>query len=438
MATLQLITILQERNSLMMPRSVLAILAVFALAAASPAADWPGWRGPTGQGISDEKDLPLRWGGPGDENVLWKKPLPGQAAGNQQDQNQSSPIVCGPRVFVTASFWLAGIARKDFPEHHVACYQADDGKLLWDTRVPPGPWKLSDLRGGYTAPTPACDGQHVFVLFGSAVLAALDLEGKIVWRKEIVPHDFDVAIGTSPVLYRDTVLLQCDQISGSSRFMAFDKATGELKWEKKRPDDGFSHSTPVLVNIDGKPQLLTAAAGRIQGVNPDDGTLLWWCGGNGDTVSPVLADGLVYCDSGRGGGPGVAVAPTGTGDVTRNRVWRIERVPEGFSSPVVVDGYVYRLLNPGLLHCWRMKTGAKVYEERLPGVTTPASPISTADGRIYVASAGKSFVLAGGPKFDLLGSSDLRDGAPASPALAGGRLFLKGQHFLYCIGKRER
>jgi outer membrane protein assembly factor BamB len=406
--------------------------------AAQPAAgDWPGWRGPTGQGISDEKDLPLRWGGPDGDNVLWKKPLPGQAAGNQQDQNQSSPIVSGRRVFVTVSFWPAGTAKKEYPEHHVACYQADDGKLLWDTRVPPGPWKLTDLRGGYTAPTPACDGKHVYVLFGSAVLASLDLEGKIVWRKEIVPHDFDVAIGTSPVLYRDTILLQCDQVNRSSRFQAYDKATGELKWEKKRPEDGFSHSTPVLVSIEGKPQLLTAAAGRIQGVKPDDGTLLWWCEGNGDTVSPVLADGVVYCDSGRGGGPGVAVVPTGEGNVTRTLTrWRIERVPEGFSSPVVLNGYLYRVLNPGILHCREVKTGTKVYEARLPGVATAASPITTADGRIYVASAGKSFVVKAGAKFDLLGTSDLHDPSPAAPAVADGRIYLKGQQYLHCVGKK--
>jgi outer membrane protein assembly factor BamB len=420
-----------------MTRLGLVLGMVLTLAAGALAGEWPGWRGPTGQGISDATDLPLRWGGGRGENVLWKKELPGAGAGLQQDQNQSSPVVCSGRVSVTVSFWPAGTPRTGYPEHHVACYQAEDGKLLWDTRVPPGPWKLSDLRGGYTAPTPACDGKHLFVLFGSAVLAALDLNGKIVWRKEIVPHDFDVAIGTSPVLYKDTVLLQCDQINRSSRYQAFDKATGELKWEKKRPDDGFSHSTPVLVGLAAGPQLLTAAAGRLQGVSPDNGEVLWWCEGNGDTVSPVYAEGLVYCDSGRGGGPGVAVSPTGNGNVTRTlRAWRTERVAEGFSSPVIAEGRLYRVLNPGVLKCRQMKTGEELYTERLAGVTTAASPIVTADGRIYVASAGKSVVVKAGPKFELLGSSDLGDPSPASPAIADGRLFLKGRQFIYCIGKK--
>ncbi len=400
------------------------------------AGDWPGWRGPTGQGLSDERDLPLRWGGRAGENVLWKAPLPGQDNGNRQDQNQSSPIVCRGRVFVTASCWPAGISEKQIPEHHVACYRADDGKRLWDVTVPPGPWRLTDLRGGYTAPTPAADGERVYVLFGSAVLAALDFEGRRLWRQEIVPHDFDVAIGTSPVLYRDVVLLQCDQVGRSSRFLAFDCTSGAIRWERRRPDVGFCHSTPVLVKVGERTQLLTAYSGGVQGVDPEDGKVLWWCAGAGDTVSPICAEGLVYCDSGRDS-PGVAVEPTGRGDVTQTlRRWRIERVPGGFSSPVVLDGRLYKVCNPGQLKCWRMKDGMEVFSERLAGVETAASPVVTADGRIYVASAGRSYVLASGPRPEVLGGGDLGDGSQASPAVAGGRLFLKGRKYLWCVGKK--
>src|SRR5262245_58761596 len=273
------------------------------------AGDWPCWRGPTGQGQTPEKGLPLTWGGPKNENVLWKVSLPGADAA-RQDQNQSSPIVCKGRVFVTASYWPRGSDPAGFPEHHVACYSARDGKLLWDVTVRPGPWLLKDLRGGYTAPTPACDGERLYVLFGSAVLAALDLDGKLLWRKPIVPHQFDVAVGTSPVLYRGKVLLQCDQVNRQSRLLAFDGRSGELAWEKRRPDTGFSHSTPVVATDRGQVQLLVAASGAVQGVNPANGDVIWWCAAHGDTASPVLGGpGLVYCDSGRGG-PGVAVDPT--------------------------------------------------------------------------------------------------------------------------------
>jgi outer membrane protein assembly factor BamB len=412
------------------------VAAAVLTATAARAGDWPGWRGPTGMGVSPEKDLPLTWGGKDNENVLWKMSLPGQDGKARQDQNQSSPVVKNGRVFVTASYWPAGVEQKEYPEHHVACYRADDGKLFWDVKVEPGPWKLSDLRGGYTAPTPAADGERVYVLFGSSVLAALDFDGKEVWRKEIKPFTFDVAVGCSPVLYGETVIVQCDQVEKNSRLLAFDRKTGEVKWEKKRPEVGFAHSTPVLAEINGKTQLLVAASNAVQGVDPADGSVLWRCDATGDTVSPVYGGGLVYLDGGRGG-PGAAVDPAGEGDVTKtHRKWKIDNVPEGFSSPVIVGDCLYRLHNPGILHCWKLATGEEVFARRLEGVSTASSPVTTADGRIYAASAGKSYVLQAGPKPDVLAVNDLGDGSPASPAVADGRLYLKGRQYLYCIGKK--
>ena len=209
-----------------------AVLAAWIGSAAHAGEHWPGWRGPSGDGQSDEKNLPLTWGGKTQENVLWKAALlPSDKV--KPDQNQSSPIVWGQRIFVTVSYWPEGTATKEFPEHHLLCFDAKTGKQLWDTPVPPGPWKLNDLRGGYTAPTPATDGTHVFVCFGSAVIAAVDFEGKIAWRKEIKPHAFDVAFAASPVLYAGSVIVVCDQANNSSIIYAFDGKTGEVLWEKK-------------------------------------------------------------------------------------------------------------------------------------------------------------------------------------------------------------
>ena len=265
---------------------------------------WPGWRGPTGLGTSDEKNLPLTWGGKGDENVLWKSPLPGTTAKGKpkRDLNQSSPIVWKDRVFVTAAFWPDGVAQTEFPEQHVACYAAADGKPLWDVTVPPGPWQLKDLRGGYAAPTPCTDGTRVYALFGSSVLAALDFDGKEVWRKEVTPHAWDVCVGTSPVLAGGCVLVLADGTKpADSRLIAFDPKTGDIKWEKKRPDANFNHTTPVLVDVGGKPQLLVAASGAVQGLNPTDGEVIWTAKNKGDVPTPAFADGLVYAENGRGG-----------------------------------------------------------------------------------------------------------------------------------------
>lgn len=409
----------------------------WALATSAGGADWPGWRGPTGMGRTDDAKLPLVWGGRENANVLWKVPLPGIESVAGQDQNQSSPVVFGGRVYVTASYWPGKADGTKKPEHRVACYRVSDGKRLWDVPVPPGPWQFTDLRGGYTAPTPAVDGRHIYVAFGSSVLAALDHDGTILWRKEIVPHKFDVAFAASPVLFEDTVILQCDQLDRESRIVAYDRKTGDVKWERKRPKVGFAHSTPTLATVAGKAQLLVSASNALQGLDPKTGEVLWTCEAKGDTVSPVFAGGLVYCDSGRGG-PGLAVDPTGSGDVTKtHRKWTIKTVKEGYGSPVASGEFLYRLSNPDLLACIRLSTGDVVYTERLPGVSASASPVAAPNGRIYFASAGKSYVVKAGETFEILATNDLGDDSHASPAVADGKLFLKGRKMLYCVGEKK-
>ncbi len=244
-----------------------------------------------------------------------------------------------------------------------------------------------------------------------------------------------MCIGTSPVIAGGNVLVLADGTkSAESRLIAFDPKTGDIKWEKKRPDAGFNHTTPVLVDVGGKPQLLVAASGAVQGLNPTDGEVIWTAKNKGDVPTPVFADGLVYAENGRGG-PGVAIDPTGTGDVTKTHVkWTFSPIPEGYSSPVIAGGHVYRA-DKDVLRCLDLTTGKKVYAERLPnGVNTSASPVLTADGRLYFAGGGKSTVVPVGEKFETLATNDLGDDSPASPAVAHGRLYIKGGKYLYCVG----
>lgn len=416
---------------MLLPR--LALLALLLVAAPASAADWPGWRGPSGMGHTDDKALPLTWDAKTKENVRWKFELPIPAGG--ADQNQSSPVVVGDRVFITISHWDGKLDPKRHPEHRVICLSTE-GKLLWSEKVEPGPWLFADLRGGYTAPTPAADAERVYVVFGSSVIAALDHSGKLVWRKEVKPFKFDVALAASPVLFGDTVILQCDELDKQSRLVAFDKKTGDVAWEAPRPNVGFAHSTPVLADIAGKKQLLVSASNAVQGVDPSNGKVLWTCEAKGDTVSPVLGGGLVYIDSGRGG-IGIAVDPTGSGDVTKTHLkWKIANIPDGYGSPVIVGDHLYRLHSPGVLKCLKLSTGEVVYSERLTGVSTHASPITAPAGRIYLASAGKTYVVKAGEKFEILATNDLGDDSAASPAVAGGRLYLKGRKALYCVGEK--
>jgi outer membrane protein assembly factor BamB len=336
------------------------------------------------------------------------------------------------------AFWPLGVPQTVFAEHHVACYLANSGKLLWDVKIPPGPWLLKDLRGGYAAPTPCTDGKLVYVLFGSSELAALDFEGHLIWRKDIAPFAWDVAIGTSPVIVGDAVLVLADGTKPAlSRLIAFDKTTGDIRWERPRPEANFNHTTPLLINVAGKSQLVIASSEAIQGIDPTNGAVIWYAKNKGDVPTPAYGAGIVYSDDGRGG-PGIAVDPTGAGDVTQSHVkWRTRPIPEGYSSASIVGDCVYRLHNPGVLKCFELATGKQLFAERLSAVNASISPVVTGDGRIYYAGAGKSAVLKAGPRFELLATGELGDDGPASPAVANGCIYVKGNANLYCLGKRE-
>ncbi len=388
------------------------------------AADWPQFRGPTGLGYTAEKGLPLKWGGEAGENVRWKVALP------KSDNPFSSPIVVGERVVVTC-------VENEPLTHRVLCFAKGDGKLLWQTEVSPGPWKLKDLRGGYGAPTPCADADRVYAVFGSAVVVALDWDGHIAWRKELANYAFDVALGTSPVPYQKTLILDCDQTGKTSSIVAFDKATGEIRWEAQRPETGFAHSTPVIVQIGGRPQMLVSASKALQGIDPADGHLLWWCPAAGDSASPAYDGELVYSDSGRGG-RGVCVDPTGMGDVGKTHLrWTFPQIPEGLSSPIIAQGLVWRAHAPEIVKAIRMSNGTLAFAERLKGISTYASPVGTADGLIYFASAGKSYVVKAneaGDKLEVLAESDLGEEGRASAAVSDGRLYIRGGKSLFCLG----
>jgi outer membrane protein assembly factor BamB len=409
----------------------------FIFAGALHAENWPGFRGPTGMGQSAEKDLPVEWGGKDERHVLWKAPLPHFTAKGKPDNNQSSPICWNDKIVVTTSFWPVGRTQKEFPEHHVTCFSTRDGKQLWDSVVEPGTWLLTDLRGGYTCPSPATDGERIYAFFGSSVVAALDMDGKQVWRKEIAePKKFDVAISASPVLHGDTLLILCDKMAGSAHLLALDKKTGAEKWNEKRPDVTFSHTTPVLASVGGKEQLFIGSSKALQGVDPANGKVLWWALNQGDVPVPIMNGGLVYCDNGRGG-VGIAVDPTGSGDVTKTHVkWKTDKRIGGLGSAVVVGEFLFRLRDPGLVACWKMATGETLSEERVQGVNTNVSPFATADGRVYFASAGRSVVVQAGPKVQILATNELGEDNGSSAAVSGGRIYLKGKNNLFAIGKK--
>jgi outer membrane protein assembly factor BamB len=383
-------------------------------------------------GYTDQKDLPLTWDGKTGENVLWKISLKGTTG-------HSSPIVWGDRVFLTtaAKQDRQQEEKKEVPEHHISCYQAADGKLLWSTPIPQG--KEPAGYAIYAVPTPVTDGKAVYAWFGSAVIAALDFDGKLLWRHERGgPFNLNPGICSSPVLYEDTVILISDQGRGQSWLQGLDKKTGEVKWERKRPKETYCNTTPLLLAIGGKPQLIVAGSNTLQGLNPANGEPIWWCKSWGFGPSPAYDGGLLFVDK-VNGEPGSAVDPTGAGDVTATHVkWKLDKVPAEYSSPVISGEYVYRAHKPEGVTCRKLATGEQVYTEPLKGISILASPFATADGRIYFASGDKSFVIKAGPKFELLATNDLRGGGGngSSPAVANGRIFIRGSETFFCIGKK--
>jgi outer membrane protein assembly factor BamB len=400
------------------------------------AENWPSFRGPTGMGVSTERGLPTTWDIKTGKNILWKVPLRPTVARGKADHNQSSPIVWGDRAIVCTVIWPEGRSSKDVPEQHVTCYDVATGADVWNTPVPAGPWKLDDLRGGYGAPTPATDGERIYAAFGSATLAALDMTGKILWQKDIEDsRSIDVAFASSPVVFEGRVLLLCDKNNKHSTLTAYDGKSGEVTWSRKRPDVAFNHSTPTFATIDGKVQMLVAASNALQGIHPASGEILWSIATPGDVTSPVFHEGRVYSDSGRGG-PGVCVEPKG--NVKEPHVkWRVSQIPEGLSSPVVAGGLLFRTHSPGVLKCVNWDDGETAFSARLQGVSTQASPMVTGDGLVYFASGGRSIVLRPGKALDIVATNELGDPCAASPAVSGGRLFIKGGRYLYCIGGRK-
>lgn len=396
--------------------------------------DWPQFRGPGGQGVTADVDLPLTWSP--DENLLWSSPL--------SSVGHASPIVVGERVVVCGVKWAGKPDPAVIPEHRLSAYSTSDGKLLWDLVIAPGPWRRDDFRsgpgGGYAAPTPCSDGRRVYVAFGSSVIAAVELDGTLAWRKEIRPHTFDVTLGSSPVLYKDTVVLLCAMAKASdSRLLALRTSDGEPAWETKLPKTGFGHSTPLLIDAKGRPQMLVVASGgartpeALQAFDPADGRRLWWCKGAGDASSPVFAEGRVYFDSGRGS-DGTAAEP-GEGEVAP--LWTSGPLGECIASPVVAKGHVFRLQSSGVVKVWRLADGVEAGKKKLekPG-SVWASPVLDGRGRLYFANAGRSVVLKAEPALEELAVNDLGDPNHASPAVSKGRFYLLGQKKLYCVGAK--
>ena len=372
------------------------------------------------------------------EGVVWKVSL--------ENTGHSSPIVWGDRVFITTSTHVTlGAGTEEGHSRSLLRLLPDHGRqaACKRTKIPHGP--LVAYMNSYVPPTPVTDGKAVYGTFGSGVAAAVDFDGKQLWRRELTaeftanPSSFNPTICTSPVLYKDTIILLLDQ-GGGGILQAQDKRTGEVKWVQKRDKErcGHCNTTPLLIEVQGKPPLVTLGSKVLQSSDPADGKLLWWCtSAHGFAASPVYSSGLIYADLGDDLSA-AAIDPTGQGDVTKTHVkWKVNKVAGEWGSAVSDGRYVYRIDGTDCVICRELATGKTVYDEHLKGVSKLASPVATADGRIYFVSTGNSYVIKAGPDFELIGGGHVGGwDIGASPAISNGRIFVCDGAGLYCIGKK--
>jgi outer membrane protein assembly factor BamB len=417
----------------------LFVLGLVPLIGFTQAADWPGFRGPGGLGVAPDKNLPITWNAT--KNVLWKTALPGPGA--------SSPIVVGKKVFVTCYKGYgdgSDGAMNDLKLILVCLDRA--GKILWQREVaaelPEEPYRSYLANHGYASSTPVSDGERVCVFFGKTGVFAYDLEGKQLWRQSVGEGKHAWGSGTSPLLYKDLVIVNAGVESGS--LVALNKKNGSRVWQAK----GMEHSwnTPLLVSVPektqagGKQEMVVSVYDQILGFDPEKGTLLWKCAGIEDYVCPsiVAHDGVVFAIGAREN-TAMAIRAGGSGDVSGTRVlWKI-RKGSNVSSPVYHEGHLYWASdNRGIVYCVQADSGKVVYEEKLAPDPERiyASPVA-ADGKLYFVSRTQgTYVLDAQPRLRLLAHNLLDDASVfnASPAVDGGQMLLRSDRYLYCLGAK--
>ncbi len=421
-------------RSLAKPSLLSCCLALAVLGSAS-AENWPQWRGPNNDGICRETGVPTEWSS--STNIAWKLPLPGMGG--------STPVIWGERIFLTS----------EDRDNLVLLCVSTSGKELWKAGLGKGDVKARKDEGNRASASPCTDGKHVWAFVGSGELACFDLDGKEVWKFNLQDRygKFKIQFGlhSTPVLDGDRLYLQLIH-SGGAWVIALDKATGKDIWKVARKSDGraeceHSYASPVLWRNGKDALLITHGNDYAIGHRLDDGSEVWRVGGLNPkdhynatlrfVASPLATPELIVIPSAKNG-PVVGLKPNAKGLVMAGNPaeqWRLTSNTPDVPSPLLHDGLVYLCRENGFLICLDAKTGQVHYNQRIHSGRYRASPIF-ADGKIYCTSRnGVVTVVKAGPKFEQLAVNKLPDEISASPAVSGGRIYLRGFEALYAIGK---
>ena len=396
------------------------LLSLALLVIGARAEDWPEFRGPTGQGLSTEHGLPLEWSE--FRHIVWKSEVPGSG--------WSSPVVGGGRV------WLTSAIDGRSTSLRVLAFDVDTGRLVVNTEVVKGAGGPPlNPKNSHASPTPILDGDRVYVHFGADGTGAVTTAGDVVWKTRF-PYESQHGNGGSPALYHDLLIISCDG-SDTAFVVALDTRTGKVRWKTPRREAADqAYSTPLVIRVGDKDQVVSAGAYRAAAYDPQTGKEIWrvsYADGFSNVPRPVFGHGLVYIGTGFNTPYLLAVRPDGTGDITKTHIaWTMRRAAPLTPSPVLVGDELYVVNDVGILSCLDAKTGELQWIQRIDG-NYSASPVF-ADGRIYFQSEeGVTTVIEPGKTFRKLATNTLDEATLASMAVSGGSIFIRTDRHLYRI-----
>jgi len=385
------------------------------------AENWPEWRGPRLDGTSAETNAPVHWSAT--SNVLWKTELPG--AGH------ASPIVFGDKVFT-----VSAVAPTE--ERLLLCLDAARGKILWQRPVLKALMESKHSLNSHASSTPATDGERVFVAFldvNKMFVAAYDFSGKQVWAVRPGPFASKHGFCSSPILYKDKVIVNGDH-DGDGYIVALDRKTGQELWRIARPNNTRSYTVPLIREIDGRAQMVLTGSKCTASYDPNNGKLHWILDGPTEqfVASPVFSerDDLVVITSGFPEYHTLAIKADGKGKVGAEKVaWRTIKGAVYVPSPIIDGDYFFVISEGGVAHCFETKSGKILWQERMG--THHASLISANHLIYFLNDNGVMNVVKAGAEFERVAQNDLGEKCFASPAISDGKIFLRGDKHLFCV-----
>jgi outer membrane protein assembly factor BamB len=407
------------------------------------AENWPGWRGPRGDGTSRETKLPTSWNGKTGENIHWKVEIPGGG--------HSSPVVWEDRIFLATCL-------PESEERMLLCLDRKTGETLWRKMVVKSKLETKHNLNSHASSTPATDGKIVVVAFlkidghtvpapnvgaprpitpGDVIVAAYDLEGKPKWEANLGPFISAHGFCSNPVLFEDLVIVNGDH-DGESYLFALDRETGNIRWKDKRDHGIRSYATPIIRNLDGRLQMVLSGSESVISYDPRTGKRHWTMDGPTEQfVASMVDDGKrFFVTAGFPDHHILAINPDGSGNITESHIaWRTTRGAAYVPSPVVSGKYLVVVADNGIASCFDSATGETQWMTRV-GPRFSASLVA-ADGLVYLTSdQGVTTVIKPGAELEKVAENELGEIISTSPAIGQGQIFLRGQDHLFCIGKR--